>query len=56
MDSTTLTASLDSENNLILDAVVPKNTWFGLGFGKNNTLKMAEADIIFFKNVENIPE
>ena len=56
MDSTTLTASLDTSDNLILEAIVPKNTWFGLGFGKNNTLKMAEADIIFFRNVENNPE
>ena len=47
MDSTTLTSSI-SDNNIIFEATVPKNTWFGLGFGKSGAGKMVPADIIFF--------
>ena len=43
-----VTGSLNDKKELVFETVVPKNAWFGLGFGENGTVKMIGTDIIFF--------
>ena len=44
--TTSLSATIDGDN-IIFNALVPKNTWFGLGFGHSGVKQMIETDIIF---------
>ena len=46
-DKATLTASIDNDK-ITFDAIVTKNGWLGLGFGRNDTAKMEQADVIQF--------
>ena len=41
-----MSATIDGDN-IIFNALVPKNTWFGLGFGHSGVKQMIETDIIF---------
>ena len=36
------------EPNIIFEATIPKNSWLGIGFGKNDTFSMVKVDYIQF--------